>query len=204
MSKAPVPGTTIHAKMLAISEELGFIEFDAKNTGQNYKYASAAGVLRKLQMALIKNRVTRVCVLRQDTFVPGEDNKSNLVVTNSQWVYTCCDTGETVRTCGYGSGKDSNDKFAMKAATADNKYEIAHTFCLGWGAEDPENDSSSKGSSSPSKASKASAAVSVADIQGAASMEALEALRGGVAAAKGAAKEKLVAAYKAKKNELTA
>ncbi len=192
-------GRTINAKILAIQKALGFIEFDAKNSGQGYRYASAAGIMYKLQQELIKNNVTRVCSFRDHQFVPGPDNRSNVCVTTSRFRYTCVDTGEFIVTFGFGSGKDSNDKFAMKSATADNKYEIAHTFCLGWGAEDPENDTG-KPNRGPARKAPTAAQIKAAD-----SLSALETLKAGIVGMSSSTnKEKLVAAYKQRKSDLSA
>lgn len=193
----------IHHKLSILSKEMGFLSFDKKNTGQGYKYASAAGVIRKLQTLCVEHGVTRRCIEREFQMVTGEGNKSNLVATTATWEWRDIETGEFVHTQSVGMGKDSGDKAMMKSATADNKYDIAHTLCLAWGAEDPEDDSKE----SRQKAKTVSAVDTAelhAAIRNASTLPKLESLKSAVLKLKGPSLDQTKAIFKKRRAELSA
>lgn len=148
-------------KLLEVGKRLGFLEFDAKNSGMGYGYASAAGVIRKLNVALSEVGVT---VLTREALVAREplENGSVRSVVQVTLFFRDVDSGEEVATQGLGEGQDKGDKATMKASTAAYKYAIAHALVLGWGAEDPEADEETdkpaprrEPAKRPSKAAKA-------------------------------------------------
>lgn len=192
-----VPG--IYGKMSKISEEMGFLSFDKKNTGQGYKYASASGVIRKLQNLLIKHKVMRYCEDRQVDFIPGESNKSNLCISRAYYRWVDLEDGSSIRTTGIGNGKDSGDKAGMKSATADNKYDIAHSLCLTWGAEDPEGSDPEAGDQKKKRPSLKSVLDS---IESATTLKALEETKASILNLSASSKEKAKNAYKARKETL--
>ena len=197
----PPEGLSILKKMSKLSEGMGFIEFDKKNTGQGYKYASAAAVIRKLQTLCVEHGVVFRCIEESVKTYPGPDHKSNLCETHATYRFSCVDSGEYIDVEATGSGKDSGDKAAMKASTACVKYAIAHALCLGWGAEDPEDDS--KGSKATAKLQPLSASAVQKLITAAKSQEVLEQHRQKVVALKGEkGYDDVVAAYKQRKEEL--
>lgn len=135
--------TNLRQKLLKVAEEIGFIEFDGHNPMYSKKtakkkanFASAAGVIRKLNAALTKHGVV-LTVIREDVQF-YED--SGLAIVTSVGEFRDTGTNEVITAVGSGSGKDHGDKAVMKASTAAYKYLIAHSLCLGWGAEDPEAD----------------------------------------------------------------
>lgn len=125
---------SIASKMVEVMQEIGFIEFDSVNNYHSYKYASAASIIRKLQLALIRHKVFMYCEEENQRIESG-------ITTSKMFIrFVDAESGESVLAVGMGSGSDKGDKASMKASTAAFKYAIAHTFCLGWGAEDPEED----------------------------------------------------------------
>ena len=191
----PVP---LAEKLSRISQAMGFLTFDKKNTGQGYEYASSAGAIRKLQLILIENKVIRYCMHRDFQFVPGDNNKGNMVNTSAAWKWVCTETGDSIVTRSCGQGKDSSDKGMGKSQTNDNKYDIAHTLCLAWGADDPD--------SMPYKEPKTKEPkVDVSKlIQDAKTMKELEATQPYIVSMPAAQKKAASADYKARKAELTA
>lgn len=152
-------------KLVAVSKEIGFLEFDKKNTGQGYKYVSAASVIRKLNLELAKHGllayVSTEFVSHFQEFVNTKGNKSILACVTCGITFT--DGTDSITAYGSGSGSDAGDKAVMKAATAAYKYAIAHALTLGWDAADPEEDnapasSSSAGTGKPAKKPKAAKA----------------------------------------------
>lgn len=130
----------LHAKLSLVMGELGFIEFDGKNKNQNYGYASAAGVLRKINTAFSKyglSMVSNPTLLTHDT----AENGWTLAVVKESVTVGDAETETFTTFHGVGSGRDKGDKAVMKASTAAYKYAFAHAFALGWGAEDPEKES---------------------------------------------------------------
>lgn len=169
---------SIHVKMTALAKAVGFIEFDGRNqqfgaSGNNY--ATAAGVLRKINQAmgeLCMYAVSHAEIL-SDRVIEHEDKNgkpvfSHLVVARETLTFVDAETGETVQASGVGSGIDRGDKSAMKASTAATKYAYAHALTLGWGAEDPEKpEEDDKPARAPRKAKEAPAETgpSAADLQ---------------------------------------
>jgi len=190
----------LHAKLLLISEDLGFMSFDKKNTGQGYGYASAAGVIRKLQASLIKRGVTRRCINQQASVLAGDNNKGNLITVHSVWEWKNSESDESLHTSSVGQGKDPNDKGVGKAVTNSNKYDIANTLCLAWGAEDPEGSDPDPQPKKPKTNQKDVAKL----IESATTLKELEAVKASVMELTGAVKKAAIEDYKAKKATFSA
>lgn len=158
--------TSLAQKLLQVGKNLGFLEFDARNSGMGYGYASAAGVIRKLNVALSEVGVT---VSTRESLVAREPMESGAVrsVVQVTLLFRDAETGDEIATQGLGEGQDKGDKATMKASTAAYKYAIAHALVLGWGAEDPEADATTdepaKAAPAPAKASKGGKAKTKAD-----------------------------------------
>lgn len=135
-------------KLSRLSSEIGFFEFDAKNTGQNYKYASAAMVLRTInkkmaEIGLTASSQSSVTHFEVEKYEEGGKHKCrHHCVVHTELRIFDVETGEFIMSRGVGSGLDSGDKAAMKAETAGEKYAWRALLTLGWGAEDPEADAS--------------------------------------------------------------
>lgn len=131
-------------KIGSLSASIGFVEFDKTNTGQNYKYASAAGVIRSINKKMSEIGLSMTCDSEMLYFAVQQDPVKNRLVSYSVVKETIrifdVDTGEFVASSGTGSGVDYGDKAQYKASTGAFKYALAHLLCLGWGAEDPEAD----------------------------------------------------------------
>ena len=144
-------------KLVAISKDIGFLEFDGTNPVYNRggkkgaNYATAAGAIRKLNVAFGEAGILVRCISEDVVFV----NDKLCYVTA---MYEATDGVDVVRFVGSGSGTDMGDKAVMKASTAAYKYALAHLLTLGWGAEDPEadfeTDKAAKASRSPANGSK--------------------------------------------------
>lgn len=140
--------TGLLAKMQKIYEDVGFVTYDATNDFHKYKYVSAGNMLNKLQKSLIRHGVIATVTKEEVDFIA----EHNMAIVRMVLTFTDVDTGESIHSCGSGSGLDKGDKAVMKASTAAYKYAIAHALCIGWGAEEPEADSSTdEAASSPAK-----------------------------------------------------
>lgn len=137
-------------KMKRVMEKISFITFDGNNKSQNYKYASAAGILHQVHKALEEEGLmvdTQSEVLNY-TVSPGkEDGKyvKSAVVKETVTIFEP-ESSESISWQGVGEGQDWGDKAVMKASTAAYKYAIAHGLVLGWGAVDPEEDAKEQAS----------------------------------------------------------
>lgn len=156
------PELTFYEKINQVREAMGFMEFDSTNTGQGYKYVSAAAIIRKFQKELTKHGI--VCYVQSEpvhhqVIVVGRDDeessdgKSSKSHSEKVKYYAVVKlvlqlTDGANNMCVWsaqGSGVDSGDKAVGKANTMAYKYAIAHGLQLAWGAEDPEGDPSSDG-----------------------------------------------------------
>lgn len=133
---------SLHDKLAEISGEIGFIEFDGTNKSQNYNYASAAGVIRAINKAMVeRNLVCRVDRQELHHFsLPVKGTSQGQAVVEVAMSIT--DGKDRVDFVGIGQGADSGDKAITKALTAAKKYALAGLLTLGWGAVDPEGDES--------------------------------------------------------------
>ena len=126
---------SILSKLVTISKNIGFMEFDAKNTHFKYGYVSAAAMLKRLNQELAEHGV--LCYAQnEDCYY---DKEGGCWLSTVRLCFQCAETGESITSVGVGGGQDKGDKGPMKASTAAVKYAIAHAFTLGWGAEDPED-----------------------------------------------------------------
>jgi hypothetical protein len=69
--------------------------------------------------------------------------KQTLLTLRFTWTITDGDTGELFSFQSIGTGSDSSDKAAYKAATGALKYALLTAFLIPTG-DDPENDSNDK------------------------------------------------------------
>lgn len=207
-------------RLVSVAEKIGFIEFDARNEHFKYGYASAAGMLKRLNTEL--SAVGVLATANEEvTHLQG-----SLAIVRCELTYHCGATGETLTCAGVGGGQDNGDKAVMKASTAAFKYAIAHSMMLGWAAEDPEdssNDASVKTSSkarpkpetrttpttrsggrAKSKKPEVSADEVKAAIEAADSAEELQKVMGNLVAFRGTSDyDDLRAAYKSRKEEVS-
>ena len=184
----------LREKLAKVMKDVGFIEFDGSNTAQRYKYASAAGVLRKINVALAEQGLcvgTGSEVLQYMTYEDDKGRTATKAVVRETITIMDSEGKDFVLLQGVGEGKDLGDKAVMKASTAATKYAWAHGLVLGWGAEDPEGDTKTD--------EKLTAKDVQNNIDGASNAAALKKIRKQVLAFKGkAGYDKLTEAYKAK------
>lgn len=134
---------TLVQKLVEVSEEIGFIEFDARNQAQSYGYASAAGIIRAINKAMASRGL--LCVVTKQTLhhfsTPVKKESQGQAVVEVEMAVTD-GNGDVLKFVGIGQGADSYDKAVTKALTAAKKYALAGLLTLGWGAQDPEADES--------------------------------------------------------------
>lgn len=137
-------------KLVEIQEEIGFLGFDQKNDFHGYQYASAASVIRKLNVALSKRGI----LATTDTRLTHLLNDGKFAAVQCTIVFTDGESGDTISATEVGGGADKGDKAIMKASTAAYKYAIAHAFTLAWGAVDPEDGNETRSAEEATSGSK--------------------------------------------------
>jgi hypothetical protein len=137
-------GVGIYAKLLEVRKDVGYIQKDAKNDFQKYKYVSAANVQDKLGDSLNKHGVATF----SNATLVSESQKPNSkggiethCIVSMQVTFVDTENGQAVVVNGLGSGQDNGDKAVMKASTAAIKYALMTTFLISTG-DDPEADKS--------------------------------------------------------------
>ena len=135
--------------------EVGYVQKDATNDFQRYRYASAEAVLKKVNASLSSQGV---CVESAAELLRNETIEGAKKVTFSAAVkltLTFRKGSDSVAVSGLGAGSDTGDKHIAKANTQALKYCLANAFLISWG-DDPEADvetdknaASSNGSAKP-------------------------------------------------------
>lgn len=132
------------AKIVEIMKAVGYVRKSGTNQAQGYKYVMAADVADAVRDEMSKLNVsmvpTQVDVVSEGLTPSG---KQSLLTLRFTWTLTDGDTGETISWQSIGTGSDSGDKAAYKAATGALKYALLTGFLIPTG-DDPENDSGDK------------------------------------------------------------
>lgn len=131
---------SLAAKVARIMEAVGYVPKSGTNSAQNYKYVQAAQVADKVRDELVKLNVsmtpTNIDVISEGLTPSG---KQSLLTLRFTWTLTDGDSGETLSFQSVGTGADSGDKAAYKAATGALKYALLTGFLIPTG-DDPENE----------------------------------------------------------------
>ena len=131
---------------------VGYVQKDGKNSAQNYRYASAETVLKKVNSELSARGIAIGSAAKLEHFAvtPYEKNnkqyfRTDAVVKLTLTLTTDRDPSDelTLPECiiveGLGQSTDTGDKAVMKANTAAIKYCLTNAFLISWG-DDPEAD----------------------------------------------------------------
>lgn len=127
----------LHAKILAIMEEVEYLQKDIKVAFKTTKYSaiSETKVTSTVRKSLLKHRLT---------FVPvSQTIEKNDNITRAEVIYqlTDAETNESIQVVSSGEGSDSQDKGVGKALTYAYKYALLRTFAIPTG-DDPDYISS--------------------------------------------------------------
>lgn len=132
----------ISLKMCQVMKDCDYVQKLGKNTFNNYKYATAANVLEKVNEALVKNKIASFVTPKVIEFKDVTNQKGNtehLATVEITVTLVDADSGETMEIIGLGGGQDIGDKAIMKAQTAALKYAWMLTLNISTG-DDPEAD----------------------------------------------------------------
>ena len=128
------------AKIAKVMEAVGYVPKTGTNSAQGYKFVQASVVADKVreQLAALKVSMTptQIDVISEGLTPSG---KQALLTLRFTWTLTDGETGETISFQSIGTGADSGDKAAYKAATGALKYALLLGFLVPTG-DDPEGD----------------------------------------------------------------
>ena len=128
------------AKIAKVMEAVGYVPKTGTNSAQGYKFVQASVVADKVreQLAALKVAMTptQIDVISEGLTPSG---KQALLTLRFTWTLTDGETGETISFQSIGTGADSGDKAAYKAATGALKYALLLGFLVPTG-DDPEGD----------------------------------------------------------------
>ena len=133
---------SIAEKLVHIMAECGLVKKNGTNNFHNYKYATSADVLEKVNASLVKHKVAAVAVpemMDSSDVLTGKGNTEHLVTVKMSITLIDAANGESLTIVGIGSGQDSGDKAVMKAQTAAIKYAYMLTLAMST-SDDPEAD----------------------------------------------------------------
>jgi hypothetical protein len=131
---------TLASKIAKVMEAVGYVPKTGTNSAQGYKFVQASVVADKVREQLAKLNVsmtpTTIDMISEGLTPSG---KQALMTLRFTWTLTDGDSGETISFQSIGSGADSGDKAAYKAATGALKYALLTGFLVPTG-DDPEAD----------------------------------------------------------------
>ena len=139
-------------KIAKVMEAVGYVPKTGNNAALGYKFVQASAVADKVRAELARLNVsmvpTTVDVISEGMTPSG---KQVLLTLRFTWTLTDGETGETLSFQSIGTGADSGDKAAYKAATGALKYALLTGFLIPTG-DDPESDIATDKVSSAAKA----------------------------------------------------
>lgn len=133
----------VHTKLLNVMAQIGaYVQKDKSNTQQKYTYVSEGAILKKVQPALISNRLIgypQYTLIEQKDTATAKGAIWQLCTVECRLTIVCADTGASIECVALGQGTDNGDKAIAKAQTQAFKYAWWKLLCLETG-DDPEAD----------------------------------------------------------------
>jgi hypothetical protein len=131
---------SLASKIAKVMDAVGYVQKGGTNSAQGYKFVQASAVADKVRAELSKLHVsmtpTHIDVISEGLTPSG---KQALLTLRFTWTLTDGESGETISFQSIGTGADSGDKAAYKAATGALKYALLTGFLIPTG-DDPEAD----------------------------------------------------------------
>ncbi len=146
----------IAGKLVNVMAACGSVKKNGTNDFHNYKYATSADVLEKVNAALVKENIASIVlpeVIANSDVINNKGNIEHLVTVKVMITLIDTASGEQLQLSGIGSGQDGGDKAVMKAQTAAIKYAYLLTLAMSTN-DDPEADSKTDESMSAKAADK--------------------------------------------------
>lgn len=140
---------SLYTKLLAVYQDVSYIQKDKRNSFHNYTYASEAAIKEELHQAFVKHGLVMLppdVISIQDDKKTNEKGREEIITTlNVRFGIADVETGESITGSVCCRGVDNSDKGPYKALTGGLKYFLTTTFLIPTG-DDPENEQGEKGS----------------------------------------------------------
>jgi len=129
-------------KFVEVMRECSYVAKTGSNNFHNYKYATSADVLGKVNAALTKHGIASVVtpsLLSVQEVTTAKGNTERLATVEVTVMLIDSESGESFAIKGLGSGQDAGDKSLAKAQTMGLKYAYMASLAIATG-DDPEAD----------------------------------------------------------------
>ena len=129
-------------KFVEVMRECSYVAKTGSNNFHNYKYATSADVLGKVNAALTKHGIASVVtpsLLNVQEVTTAKGNTERLATVEVTVMLIDSESGESFAIKGLGSGQDAGDKATAKAQTMALKYAYMASLAIATG-DDPEAD----------------------------------------------------------------
>jgi hypothetical protein len=127
----------LYKKLLAVLQEVRYIQKDGNNSFHKYNYVTEAAVKDRQHEAFMNHGILfHLSITDMKEVVDG---KNRLVTCKFAYKFIDVDTGEAEEGTSYGTGVDSLDKGLYKAIAGGIKYILTSNFLIATG-DDPEDD----------------------------------------------------------------
>jgi len=129
-------------KFVEVMRECSYVAKTGSNNFHNYKYATSADVLGKVNAALTKHGIASVVtpsLLSVQEVTTAKGNTERLATVEVTVMLIDSESGESFAIKGLGSGQDPSDKATAKAQTMALKYAYMASLAIATG-DDPEAD----------------------------------------------------------------
>ena len=130
-------------KFVEVMRECSYVAKTGSNNFHNYKYATSADVLGKVNAALTKHGIASIVtpsLLNVQEVTTAKGNIERLATVEVTVTLIDSESGESFAIKGLGSGQDAGDKALAKAQTMALKYCYMASLAIATG-DDPEADS---------------------------------------------------------------
>lgn len=124
----------LYQRILAVMEELDYVQKEAKKNGLQYSFVSHDAVTAKIHPLLVKHGIAMLPSVQE---FKQDGNRTEATVEVA--FVNVDDPTQTLSRTFFGYGIDSQDKGPGKAMSYAVKYAMLKTFCLETG-DDPERD----------------------------------------------------------------
>ena len=132
----------IAKKFVEVMKDCSHVSKNGTNSFHQYKYATAADVLEKVNASLTKHRLASVVtphLLSMQQVTTAKGNVEQLATVEVTVTLIDSESDETLTLKGLGSGQDPSDKAIAKAQTMALKYAYLASLAIATG-DDPEAD----------------------------------------------------------------
>lgn len=130
---------TLKQKLHAISQQVGYMEKEGKNSSQGYKFLSESQISEKFKSLLEEHKVLFSYSSKITEVRPSPTGKQIITDVIVEYKFIDVDSDEELQGTAAGQGSDATDKGVYKAITGAIKYIFMKTFLIPTG-DDPEND----------------------------------------------------------------